>query len=106
MKRLVETVFLLLLISAFAVNFAESKEADSSSRLDLIDPISMIRRARGGLQRRPVLELILGVLDTFQSSAKADLKRIKTRRARRHSAIMSAQSTTTPRIKRRNSRKA
>lgn len=33
-------------------------------------------------QNRPILEFVLGVLDTFHSSAQSELKRIKTRHAR------------------------
>ena len=46
-----------------------------------------IRRATksGKNPNRPILELVLGVLDTFHSSARADLRRIRARRDKQSS---------------------
>lgn len=46
-------------------------------------------------QQRPVFELVLGVLDTFHSSTKSELRRIQARQARQAMKIATTTSTTT-----------
>lgn len=60
----------------------EDSVPDDSSSMEL-QPLRQ-ERSEGTLQEqnRPILELVLGVLDTFHSSAQSELKRIKTRSAR------------------------
>ena len=63
-----------------------------------------IRRPRSEPSpQRPILELVLGVLDTFHASAKSELRRIQARNVRQ-SAMALSSSTVKPlmiRIKKR-----
>lgn len=55
-----------------------------------------VRKQRSGqTQHRPIVELVLGVLDTIHSSTKSELKRIMARQARQLQAIEMTTSTTT-----------
>lgn len=63
-----------------------SAEAEDLSSIEM-----PVRRQRSGhAQNRPIVELFLGVLDTFHSSTKSELNRIKTRQARQNKAYEAA----------------
>lgn len=98
-KTALAVLLLINLCQADSIPKAGSSLSLMSAEAEDLDSIEMpIRKQRSGQpQHRPIVELVLGVLDTFHSSAKSELNRIKARHARAnqaYEAAMAMMSTT------------
>lgn len=92
-KKVVAIILLLInLCQADSTPKTASSISSMSAEAEDLSSIEIpIRRQRSGQsQHRPVVELVLGVLDTFHSSAKSELNRIKARHARANQAYEAA----------------
>ncbi|XP_003424196.1 uncharacterized protein LOC100678377 [Nasonia vitripennis] len=98
-RTIVAILLLINLCQANSIpNAASSMSLMSAEAEDLSSIEIPVRKQRSGQpQHRPIVELVLGVLDTFHSSAKSELNRIKARHARAnqaYEAAMAMMSTT------------